>query len=80
MSWRFVLSGLIVLVSIAYLALRRGVTWRGLAVVAVTVAVLAGVGLELERGLDPDDYPEVAEIEATLSNGQPTMVEFYRDD
>jgi hypothetical protein len=80
MPVRYIVSALVVLGALAYVVLRRGVTWRGVAIVAGSAATLALVGFEATRELDPADYPEVAEIEASLAGGTPTLVEFYRDN
>jgi hypothetical protein len=74
-KFSLLISDLFLVALVAYLALRQGVTPRGLAAVGIVVVALVGVWLLVRTG--PSTYSDVAQVEEALADGQPTLVEFY---
>jgi hypothetical protein len=74
-QYSFVFGSLFVVALVAFFGLREGVSLRGLLALGVTVLVVLGVWLLVRTG--SSTYAQVAQVEAILAGGQPTLVEFY---
>jgi len=74
-QFSFVFGSLFLVALVALLGLRGGVSPRGLLALGVTVLAVLGVWLLVRTG--SSTYAQVAQVEAILAGGQPTLVEFY---
>lgn len=74
-QYSYVIGGLFLVALVAFFGLRQGVTPRGLLTLGMTVLVVLGVWLLVRTG--SSTYARVAQVEAILAGGQPTLVEFY---
>lgn len=74
-QYSYLVTSVFAVALVVVLALSRGVSRRGLLAVAVAV-LMAFVGWLATR-TGPSTFSNVAQVEAALEGGSPTLVEFY---